>query len=287
MNLNNPARRERDSGFTLVELLVTMAMVAIVSGIVYSAFSSAVSSYSADSSKMNQARAIRGGLQGLSDDLSNAIADAANTDFMFLFQDMVGAEGFGQDMVSFVTSTEPNTAETMSLNNGAPPSLAGTLQSSAVSGGGEEDQAAQAASDLIRIAYLVGASPDNPSASAADPAEIQPLSLLRVISPTLDVEALLGETGLSGDIESMLTALMEQGAEVETVVDSVLGMDFEFFDGEQWTPLWDTEEQGVPLAARAKLIVGDAATPETALERSTTASIAVTSVPGGGGGGGN
>ncbi len=272
------AQRRKDAGFTLVELLVTMAMVTIVSGIVYSSFSNALSSYSKDSSKMNEARAIRAGLQGLADDMSNAVGDAANLDFMFLFQDMEGLEGYGQDIVSFVTSTEPNTAETESLNNGAPPSRAGTLQSSIIED--EEEDAPQAASDLIRIAYMVGASQDNPP---DENAEIQPQALLKVISPTLDIEELLGDSGLSQDVESMLAALMEQGAEVETVVDSVLGLDFEFFDGEQWTPMWNTEEQGVPLAARAKLTVGNAANLETALTRSTTARIAVTSVPGGAG----
>lgn len=277
------AQRRKDAGFTLVELLVTMAMVTIVSGIVYSSFSAALTSYSKDSSKMNEARAVRAGLQGLSDDMSNAVADDTNLDFMFLFQDMTGTEGYGQDIVSFVTSTEPNAAETQSLNNGAPPSLAGTLQSSSSIVDNNEDEAPQAASDLIRIAYLIGTSPDTPS----EMAELQPQALLKVTSPTLDIEELLGESGLSQDIESMLAALMEQGAEVETVVDSVLGLDFEFFDGEQWTPIWDTQEQGVPLAARAKITVGNAATPETALTRSTTARIAVTSVPGGAGGAGN
>ena len=282
--IKNAARRKRDAGFTLVELLVTMAMVTIVSGIVYSSFSNAVNVHSKDSSKMNLARDMRVGLQGLSDDMSNAVADDTNLDFMFLFQDMAGPEGYGQDIVSFVTSTEPNTAETQSLNNGAPPSLAGRLQNTSSFVDDDEDEAVQAASDLIRIAYLVGTSPDSPPAETA---EIQPQALLRVTSPTLDIEELLGETGLTQDIESMLSALMEEGAEVETVVDSVLGLEFEFFDGEQWTPMWNVEEQGVPLAARAKLTVGSATNPANALIRSTTARIAVTSVPGGGGGAGN
>lgn len=276
---NNTVRRKRDRGFTLVELLVTMAMVSIVSGIAYSAFSSALSSYNKDSSKMTLARDMRVGLQGLSDDISNAVADDTNLDFMFLFQDMSGAEGYGQDIISFVTSTEPNTAETQSLNNGAPPSLAGTLQSSSATVDDDEDEASQAASDLIRIAYMVGVSPDSPP---AEDAEVQPQALLKVTSPTLDIEELLGETGLTQDVETMLTALIEQGAEVETILDSVLELEFEFFDGEQWTPMWDVQEQGVPAAARAKLTVGSAASPEKALTGSTTGRIAVTSVPGGG-----
>ena len=277
-------RRERDSGFTLVELLVTMAMVSIVSGIAYSSFSNALNSYSKDSSKMSMGREIRAGLQGLSNDMSNAVADDTNLDFMFLFQDMAGPEGYGQDIVSFVTSTEPNMAETQSLNNGAPPSLAGAPQSSSSTIDDDEEQAAQAASDLIRIAYMVGASPDS---SPVETAGLQPQALLKVTSPTLDIEELLGETGLTQDVQALLSALIEQGAEVETVIESVMGLDFEFFDGEQWTPMWNVEEQGVPQAARAKLTIGNPANPANELTGSTTARIAVTSVPGGQGGAGN
>ena len=281
----NAENRRRDDGFTLVELLVTMSIVAIISGIVYSSFSHALRSYSNDASKMTRARAMRNGLQQLSSDMSNAIADATDQDLMFLFQDMLGPGGFGQDMISFVTSTEPNAAETESLNNGAPPSLAGTAQSSSAATDNEDgEEQPQAASDLIRVAYLVAASPDAPPAESE---ELQTLALLKVTSPTLNLEGLLGDTGAIQDIDAMLNTLMAEGAEVETIVDSALSLEFAFFDGEEWTSLWNVEEQGAPLAVRAALTVGDPSNPEAGYTRSASARIAVTSIPNNGGGGGN
>jgi prepilin-type N-terminal cleavage/methylation domain-containing protein len=242
-----------DSGFTLVELLVTMTLISIVTGMAYSSFQHALRSYQEGATRVGFGQNLRMGLAELTRDISNGIADADDEALAVFIEDVPGeVEGEDYDMISFVAHVaQSSTPEEEVPLSPLPPSLRLGGSSSL-----DEELADEgAASDLIRIAYMVGPDPLAMDQEAqADGDESAPQSLLRVTTPTLDLEEAFGDA-LGMDPVQMVSTLQELGATVDAVIDGVSGLNFGFFDGEEWWDEWDVEEQGAPAVVRVALSV--------------------------------
>ncbi len=242
-----------DAGFTLVELLVTMTLIAIVTGMAYSSFRHALGSYQQGATRVGFGQNLRMGLAELTRDISNGLADSEDEALTVFIEDIPGeVEGEDYDMISFVA----HVAQSSTPAEEAPLSpLPPSLRLGGPSSLDEELTEEGAPSDLMRIAYMVGPDPIMlDGQEQLDPDELPPQSLLRITTSTLPLEDAFGDA-LQQDPEQMVTALQELGATVDAVIDGVTGLNFGFFDGEEWWDVWDVEEQGPPAVVRVALTV--------------------------------
>lgn len=263
------------SGFTLVELLLAMTILTIVAGVGYSVFSHALRAYQTDTTQLELIQRSRVGLDQITRDLSSMVVASGDTNFEFFYQDLPGeTESEGTDIVSFAATVAPR------LTNGAvepastlPPSLRSNDAAAALS----DEETTPVPSDLLRIAYVLGYDPDQTTTSETE-AEDPPLCLLRITSATLSIEDAFSDA-LVQEPTGMLETLEELGATVEVVVDHVTSLNLAFYDGEEWTTVWDTEENGVPKAVRLTVTVEDREGKGTLFTRSSATPIMMNLVP--------
>ncbi len=258
-----------DSGFTLVELLVTMSLIAIVTGMAYSSFRHALGSYQQGASRVSFGQNLRMGLAELTRDISNGLADDDDEALAVYIEDVPGeGEGENYDIISFVAHVAPSAR---SEEEGPLSPLPPSQRLGSASAAEEELADGETPSDLMRIAYMVGPDPmASDTETQADADELPPQSLLRVTTPTLGLEDAFGEA-LSQEPVQMVTTLQELGATVDAVIDGVTGLNFEFFDGEEWWDVWDVEEQGAPAVVRVALTVREDSVDAVAYTRSSAA----------------
>ena len=247
-------RRPTDAGFTLVELLVTLTLLSIVTGMAYSSFTHAVNVYQQGASRLALGQNLRIAIAELTRDISNGLAGGNDEALMLYIEDSPGqVEGEGADMIAFVAHVPP------SQSSSAEPPLSSLPPSLRMNSGSTADEQAEegaATSDLLRIAYMLGPNPDTLTGGELTSAEEAGTtqSLLRVTSTTLELEEAFGDA-LGQDPATMVSILQEQGATVAAVIDGVRSLNFEFFDGEEWWDQWDVEEQGAPASVRVALTV--------------------------------
>jgi prepilin-type N-terminal cleavage/methylation domain-containing protein len=270
------ADAESSSGFTLVELLMAMTILVIVAGVGYSTFLQALRAYKTDTTQLELIQRTRVGLEQITRDLSSMIVSSGDANFEFYFEDLPGAtESEGTDIISFVATVPPRLSNGMvAPSSPLPPSLRedGTTATS-------DDETTTVPYDILRIAYVLGYDPFQTTSTAADAEnESPPLALLRITSPTLSIEDAFSDA-LIQDPATMLETLDELGASVEVVADHVTSLNLAFYDGEEWTTLWDSEEDGIPKAVRLTLTVEDVEGQGTTFTRSSAATIMMNVVP--------
>ena len=97
-------RRAAESGFTLVELLVSVTIMMIMGGAAYSTFNSAIKIYQKSGTRMILTQKCRVALNYITADLSNLQAIEGDENLLIITQDNPGDEEVGeQDLGSFVT----------------------------------------------------------------------------------------------------------------------------------------------------------------------------------------
>lgn len=265
----------RSSGFTLIELLMAMTILVIVAGTGYAAFLQALRAYKTDITQLDLIQRVRIGLDQITRDLSSMVVVPGDTNFEFYFEDLPGTtESEGMDIISFVATVSPRLSE-----GRVPPSspLPPSLRTDGATTTLNEETTTTVPSDLLRIAYVLGYDPYQTTTSPVE-SENPPLSLLRVTSPTLSLEEAFSDAILQDPL-NMLQTLQELDAEVEVVVDHVTSLNLAFFDGQEWTTLWDPQEDGIPKAVRLTMTVQDVEGQGITFTRSSAATIMMNLVP--------
>lgn len=256
---------KRQTGFTLIELMVSVTILAIISGTVYTAFNSSLNVYQRESGRVIMHQKCRVAVDQIARDLSNLFYIQGDEDLQFQAED-VSQETGEQDTITFVLVTD----------NSPDPFLAQLYPQ-------EEDpaideEATQATSDLTRVVYMLGTDPELTEEQlsergSTDEEEQQSLSLLRITSRSLNLEELM--EGFDEGIESLVEserAALEAGETPETqtqvVADHVVSLDFKFFDGEEWIEAWE-EEEILPRAVQVIITVADEQDPSRQVIQST------------------
>ncbi len=234
-------------GFTLVELMVSVSILVIISGTIYTAFNSSLNVYRRESGRVVMHQKIRVALDMIARDLSNMFYLEGDDDLLFQAEDVSEEDG-EQDTITFVTVLDPS----------PDPFLAQLYPEEEDQT--TEDETIQATSDLVRIVYMLGPDPEMSGGLETEESD-QPLSLLRVVSRTLNLEQLMEgfEQGVASLIEAEQAAV-ESGETPETqtqvVIDHVVSLDFKFSDGEEWVESWEDEESP-PQAVQVIVSVAD------------------------------
>lgn len=265
----------RSSGFTLLELLTAMTILVLVAGTGYAAFLQALRAYKTDTTQLDLLQRVRVGLDQITRDLSSMVVVPGDANFAFYFEDLPGAtESEGTDILSFVATVPPQ------LSGGRTPPSSPLPPSRRVGGlpsSLHAEETTTAPSDLLRIAYVLGYDPYQTTRSPGE-GETPPLTLLRVTSPTLSLEEAFSDALLQDPL-AMLQTLQELGANVEVVVDHVTSLNLAFYDGEEWSTLWDPQEDGIPKAVRLTVTVQDVEGQGITFTRSSAATIMTNLVP--------
>ncbi|MBM3215379.1 prepilin-type N-terminal cleavage/methylation domain-containing protein [Candidatus Poribacteria bacterium] len=263
-----------DGGFTLIELLIAMAILTIISSVAYSSFVHVLNSYQRDTVQLDLMYRLRIGLDQMTRDLASMQVGADDDALQFVFQDAEGeAEGESYDIVTFVA-----TVTTAAASGVIPPlsPLPPSQRANSSTDSAEEDTET-APTDVVRVAYVLGYDPEATISTLSRGTDL-PLALLRITTPILSLDDGIGEA-LTLDPTSMLSALEQVGATVDVVAPYASSLNFAFFDGEEWYTQWDTEEQGVPKAARVTLTVQDRAGKGQTFARSSATPIVLNIVP--------
>jgi type II secretory pathway component PulJ len=241
-----PASRA-ESGFTLIEILVTTVITMMIIGSVYASFRTSLNAYQRTETRIIMLQRCRSALDRIAQDMSNLFyVEESDTEtageLMLMAQDFSDREtAMDKDMISFVAIVDPNLEEYYVA-----------LEESESFTVIDEEEENPLPSDLARIVYYVGPSPEDETVQ----------SLMRIETANLDTE----------ELESMLEELMGSSPSEElleelqssVLVDYVAGLNVRYFDGEDWVDEWDMEEEGVglPNAIEITLTITDANTRE-------------------------
>jgi type II secretory pathway component PulJ len=235
-----------ESGFTLIEILVTTAITMMIIGSIYFSFRSSLNAYQHNETRIIMLQRCRSALDRMAKDTSNLFyAEEGDTEtageLILMAQDFSDSEtAMDKDMISFVAIVEPNLEEY----------YIALEESESLTAVDEEENSLP--SDLARIVYYVGPSPEDETVQ----------SLMRIETANLDTEELEGmleELMGSSPSEELLEEL-----QTSVLVDYVAGLNIRYFDGEDWVDEWDMEEEGVglPNAIELTLTITDANTRE-------------------------
>ena len=269
------SRRHSEAGFTLVELMVSMTILVMIAGVAYAAFTTALKIYHVDARELALTQRLRLGLSDLTRDMSNAIVSQGDPNLTLIFEDVPGElPTEGADVISFVTAVVPNISNGEGAITSALPPSRRASRSTPV-----DDEDSSTPPDIVRVAYVLGVNPDalTPITSRGSQPTVT-LALLRVTSRTLDFEEAFGDA-FSQSGTAMLEALDQLGATVEVAVLNTRSLNFALYDGEEWYPDWDSEDQGVPRAIRVAVAVQEPSSGEMTYSRSSTALLHATPVP--------
>ncbi len=236
-----------ESGFTLIEILVTTVITMMIIGSVYASFRSSLNAYQHNETRIIMLQRCRSALDRMAQDMSNLFyAEESDTEtageLILLAQDFSDSEtAMDKDMISFVAIVDPDLEEYyVALEESESLTII------------DEEEENPLPSDLARIVYYVGPSPEDETVQ----------SLMRIETANLDVEELedmLEELLGSSPSEELLEELQSSA-----LVDYVAGLNIRYFDGEDWVDEWDMEEEGVglPNAIEITLTITDANTRE-------------------------
>ncbi len=245
-SIKHPASRTQ-SGFTLIEILVTTVITMMIIGSVYASFRSSLNAYQRTGTRIIMLQRCRSALDRIAQDMSNLFyVEESDTEtageLILMVQDFSDRDtAMDKDMISFVAIVDPNLEEYYM-----------TLEESESLRVIDEEEENPLPSDLARIVYYVGPSPEDETVQ----------SLMRIETANLDTE----------ELESMLEELMGSSPSEElleelrssVLVDYVAGLNIRYFDGEDWVDEWDMEEEesGLPKAIEITLTITDANTRE-------------------------
>jgi type II secretory pathway pseudopilin PulG len=236
-----------ESGFTLIEILVTTVITMMIIGSVYASFRTSLNAYQRTETRIIMLQRCRSALDRMAQDMSNLFhveeSDPETAgELILLAQDFSDSEtAVDKDMISFVAIVDPDLEEYyMALEESESLTVI------------DEEEENPLPSDLARIVYYVGPSPEDNTVQ----------SLMRIETANLDTEELedmLEELLGSSPSEELLEELQSS-----VLVDYVAGLNIRYFDGEDWVDEWDMEEEGVglPSAIEITLTITDANTRE-------------------------
>jgi len=230
-----------NKGFTLIEIMVAVAISMMIIGSVYAVFKSSLNAYQKDETRIIMLQKCRTTLDRIAQDVTNMFYASDDEELVFLCGDNADPEtNMDMDMVSFVTVVNPN------LRDYVPQEESKTSNTSS----DEEETENNLPSDLARVVYFIGQNPETD----------EPLmSLMRVETTKLDTQ------NLQDMLEQMQSSTRSsQSEEVQellkssVLMDNVAGLNIRYFDGSDWADTWDMEEeQQLPQALEITLSVTD------------------------------
>ena len=210
------ARLRGAKGFTLIELMVTMLIVTIVLGAVYSALRIGLSAWRATEERSDQNQLARVVLSQLSRELRSAFVAPSSSSSAFEFFGLPGegegANGGYADRIAFVYA--------------APSSMA-----------------AEAGAELRRVAYYLAESED----SGYGEGLVLYRYTERALEPVVDLTAFA-----EGELDQLDND--REMAEPELLLDSVLQLQLSYYDGLEWTDEWVSEIEP-PKAVTISLVL--------------------------------
>ncbi len=237
-----------ENGFTLVEMLVSVSVLAIIAGAAYAVFKTSIDAYHQTEAKILAAQRTRVALDTLATDLKHFQAAPEEPDFVLYTQDMPSESG-ERDMLSFVTlvRTEPDpflaqlNAERRQTRTSLtmPPLM----------------------SDVQRVAYFVRA--EMPSGGTGGnnfqlpnaATETEELALYRVTTTSLNPEVVIGslmDTGTAPQTDENGEPVYSQ---IATLVSGIVNFDLKYLGDEgTWYDSWDQEDSN-PYAVRVLITV--------------------------------
>ncbi len=236
-----------ESGFTLIEILVTTVITMMIIGSVYASFRTSLNAYQRTGTRIVMLQRCRSALDRVAQDMSNLFyVEETDTEtageLILLAQDFSDSEtAMDKDMISFVAIVDPDLEEYyMALEESESFTVI------------DEEEENPLPGDLARIVYYLGPSPEDETVQ----------SLMRIETTNLDTEELedmLEELLGSSPSEELLEELQSS-----VLVDYVAGLNIRYFDGEDWVDEWDMEEEGVglPNAIEITLTITEANTRE-------------------------
>ncbi|MGQ9608381.1 MAG: type II secretion system protein GspJ [bacterium] len=231
----------KESGFTLIEIMVATTIALMIVGSVYAAFRTSLKVYQRDEVRMIMLQRCRVALDRIAQDINNMFYAEDDQELTMITQDYADSEtSLDLDMISFVTIVEPNLRDyIMTMEN------TGSMN---ITSETEQEEENQLPSDLARVVYFIVQNPDDPNAK----------SLVRVETNNLDPEEL---TDMLSEMQSSTTLSEELQEELREsiLVDYVTALNIRYYDGTDWVDEWDMEEEGrLPSAVEVTLSITDA-----------------------------
>ena len=241
------AHRTVESGFTLVELLVSVTIMMIMGGAAYSTFNSVIKIYQRSGTRMVLTQKCRVVLDHITADLSNLQAIEGDDNLLIVSQDNPSETGIGdQDLVSFVTLLPSDPDPILSQLN-APNEQ-------------EEEQQESLMTDVKRVAYYIGPDPteleEDPEQQGSrltnDNEESQKPVLLRIATTSLDPETVILPLLDSGTLPTEDEEGNPIQVDIVPLIDQILSFDLKYYDGEDLYDSWEDEEQ-IPKAIQVTI----------------------------------
>ena len=241
------AHRTVESGFTLVELLVSVTIMMIMGGAAYSTFNSVIKIYQRSGTRMVLTQKCRVVLDHITADLSNLQAIEGDDNLLIVSQDNPSETGIGdQDLVSFVTLLPSDPDPILSQLN-APNEQ-------------EEAQQESLMTDVKRVAYYIGPDPteleEDPEQQGSrltnDNEESQKPVLLRIATTSLDPETVILPLLDSGTLPTEDEEGNPIQVDIVPLIDQILSFDLKYYDGEDLYDSWEDEEQ-IPKAIQVTI----------------------------------
>ncbi len=182
-------------GFTLIEILIAVAIVSLILTIIYGSYASSIDTMNYTREKMEAFSMIRLTLNRMNDELTSSFI---SSDGHLKF---VGEEG----KVDFISSSHERIFKNSKEY------------------------------DLVEVSYFTGAAEEGASGSESLLARRESLFLWRREDRTPDDDIL-------------------EGGEKEKLMEGLEGIEFKYYDGEEWRDEWDSkEEKGLPQAVKITL----------------------------------
>ena len=241
------AYRTVESGFTLVELLVSVTIMMIMGGAAYSTFNSVIKIYQRSGTRMVLTQKCRVVLDHITADLSNLQAIEGDDNLLIVSQDNPSETGIGdQDLVSFVTLLPSDPDPILSQLN-APNEQ-------------EEEEQESLMTDVKRVAYYIGPDPteleEDPEQQGSrltnDNEESQKPVLLRIATTSLDPETVILPLLDSGTLPTEDEEGNPIQVDIVPLIDQILSFDLKYYDGEDLYDSWEDEEQ-IPKAIQVTI----------------------------------
>jgi len=241
------AHRTVESGFTLVELLVSVTIMMIMGGAAYSTFNSVIKIYQRSGTRMVLTQKCRVVLDHITADLSNLQAIEGDDNLLIVSQDNPSETGIGdQDLVSFVTLLPSDPDPILSQLNSP----------------NEQEEAQQESlmTDVKRVAYYIGPDPteleEDPEQQGSrltnDNEESQKPVLLRIATTSLDPETVILPLLDSGTLPTEDEEGNPIQVDIVPLIDQILSFDLKYYDGEDLYDSWEDEEQ-IPKAIQVTI----------------------------------
>ena len=237
-----------ENGFTLVEMLVSVSVLAIIAGAAYAVFKTSIDAYHQTEAKILAAQRTRVALDTLATDLKHFQAAPEEPDFVLYTQDMPSESG-ERDMLSFVTLVRTEPDPFLAQLNAERRQTRASLTVPPLM------------SDVQRVAYFVraempqGGTGGNNFQLPNAATETEELALYRVTTTSLNTEVVIGslmDTGTAPQTD-------ENGEQVyfqlATLVSGIVNFDLKYLGDEgTWYDSWDQEDSN-PYAVRVLITV--------------------------------